>query len=360
MPGLDDGVELVDLPRRLRAPVDVEPDGLEGGGHARLAGGERATAGIAEDDAGRAPCHHGGVDGQRGVGRARAPAARRCRAWGRTAPPMVAWRPVVSMTTGRRIPATTCALVTTSPGATTKPDPSWMTPHPDPATWTVDPSARSTAARADASVGSDTGAAVCGGSPAKTTGKPFWARNRSTPANTDGIGGSTASRARTIRDCCSDRSRRGVLAAVAGCRHHPGDDERDHHGHGHTEDRVDGPEAQPLQEPARARPEQPAHAAHDAWPRRSGRRGRRRALAVPPCTTLATDGASSAPRKRPRQKPAEGEHLHGGAEPEPVDARQRHDDEQHVVDPVHRRRSFPTCDDRDAHPARCPADGVVG
>jgi hypothetical protein len=81
-----------------------------------------------------------------------------------------------------------------------------MTPHPAPAIWTVDASARSTAARADASVGRLTGAAVWGGSPEKTTGKPFWARNRSTPANTVGMGGSTSSRARTMRDCCSERS----------------------------------------------------------------------------------------------------------------------------------------------------------
>ena len=65
---LDHGVELVDLAGRLRAPVDVEPDGLEGGGHARLAGGERPATGIPEDDTGRAPRHHGGVDGQHGVG----------------------------------------------------------------------------------------------------------------------------------------------------------------------------------------------------------------------------------------------------------------------------------------------------
>ena len=86
---------------------------------------------------------------------------------------VAAWRPVESMTSGAAIPATTWALVTTRPGATTNPEPSWMTPQPIPATWTVDPSAVSTAARADASVGRVTGAAVWGGSPAKTTGKPL-------------------------------------------------------------------------------------------------------------------------------------------------------------------------------------------
>ena len=41
---------------------------------------------------------------------------------------------------------------------------------------------------------------------------------------------------------------RGELAALEEDRHDPRDDERHHHGHGHTEDRVDGPEAQPLEQ----------------------------------------------------------------------------------------------------------------
>ena len=52
-----------------------------------------------------------------------------------------------------------------------------------------------------------TGAAAWGGSPAKTTGKPFWAKKRWTDENTDGMGGSTLSKARTMRDCCTARSR---------------------------------------------------------------------------------------------------------------------------------------------------------
>ncbi len=52
------------------------------------------------------------------------------------------------------------------------------------------------------------------------------------------------------------------------------------------------------------------------------------------------------------EEASEGEHLHGGAEAQPVDPRQRHDDEQRPVDPVHRRRYFPTSATTDTHPGR--------
>ena len=90
------------------------------------------------------------------------------------------------MTTGRAMPATTWALVTTMPGATTNPEPSWMSRTPPP------PPARSTgrwpgtAARTAALPGRATGAAVSGGSPENTTGNPSEARKVSTWANTVG------------------------------------------------------------------------------------------------------------------------------------------------------------------------------
>src|ERR1700722_13543955 len=77
------------------------------------------------------------------------------------------------------MPATTCALVTTSPGATTKPEPSWITPHPDPSILTVDGVAAVTAGAMAESLGGVTGGATCGGKPAKTTGNPSDSKNES-------------------------------------------------------------------------------------------------------------------------------------------------------------------------------------
>ncbi len=339
---LDHGVELVDLTGRLRAPVDVEPGGLEGGGHAGLAGSERAPLGVPEDHTGRAPGHHGGSTGRAGSA---SPGTRSTAmsSLGSNSAAVVAWRPVESMTSGDAIPATTCALVTTSPGATTNPEPSWMTPHPAPAIWTVDPSARSTAARAEASVGRVTGRRRLGREPGEDDGEavlgeePLHAGEDRRDGGEHGVEGAHDAR---LLQRPGRAPEYWLLLQQDG--HQPGDDERHGHRHGHTEDGVHGPETQPLQDPARARPEQPAHTTHDDGHPDSTTTATT-ALAVPPWTSPATDGATQRAEERAEQEPAEGQHLHGGAEPQPVDARQRHDDEQHVVDPVHRRRSFPTC-----------------
>ena len=111
------------------------------------------------------------------------------------------------MTTGWATPATTWALVTTRPVATTKPDPSWMTPQPAPTICTVDRSAFNTAVRTATLVGRDTSGAASGGRPAKTMGKPSESRNVSMRENTDGTGGNTSSMACRMCDLSTAASR---------------------------------------------------------------------------------------------------------------------------------------------------------
>src|SRR5580700_70346 len=103
---------------------------------------------------------------------------------------------------GWATPATTWALVTTSPGATTNPEPSWRTPQPAPTIWTVDRSALRTAARTARLLGNVTSGAASGGRPAKTMGNPSESRNDSIREKTDGTGGSTLSKACRMRDFC--------------------------------------------------------------------------------------------------------------------------------------------------------------
>ena len=69
---------------------------------------------------------------------------------------------------------------------------------------------------------------------------------------------------------------------------------------------------------------------------------------------LPPDGARKRAEVEAEQQPAEGEDLDGCTQAQPVDPRQCHDHEQHVVDPVHRGRSFPTC----GSPHAAPRPGV--
>ena len=91
------------------------------------------------------------------------------------------------------MPATTWALVTTSPGPTTNPDPSWICPHPSPMILTVDAPAWATASASWAPPGRDTGPADAGANWAKTGGKPSADRKLCTREKTDGGAGSTLS-----------------------------------------------------------------------------------------------------------------------------------------------------------------------
>src|ERR1700685_1559298 len=96
--------------------------------------------------------------------------------------------------------ATTWALVTTRPGATTNPEPSWIWPHPSPTILTVDAPARSTACWSSALPGRETGPADAGANWAKTGGNPSEDRKPWTREKTDGGGGSTVSSDRMIFD----------------------------------------------------------------------------------------------------------------------------------------------------------------
>src|SRR5487761_1818702 len=95
-----------------------------------------------------------------------------------------------------RSPATTWALVTTVPGATTKPEPSWRYPHAWPRTLTVEPSSGLATFWAHVSRGVATWTGV-GSSWEKTGGKPDDPRNDWTLEKTSGSGGMTLSTART-------------------------------------------------------------------------------------------------------------------------------------------------------------------
>ena len=69
-------------------------------------------------------------------------------------------------------PATTCALVATRPGPTTKPDPSCSLLHAVPRTLTVEKTAGSASAFVSASVGVETDGVEGGVSVEKTCGNP--------------------------------------------------------------------------------------------------------------------------------------------------------------------------------------------
>ena len=144
-------------------------------------------------------------------------------------------------------------------------------------------------------------------------------------------------------ECC-------VLAVLYQDRHHPRDDECHRHRHGDTEGRVDGPETQAMQQHTRARPQQPAQTSHHGGHTDEDDQGEK-CLGGAVVGQPRHDGGEKRPEDEAEQEPSEGQHLHGRPEPEPVDARQRHDGEQHVVDPVHRRHPSPpaarvtrTCD----------------
>ena len=113
---------------------------------------------------------------------------------------MVDSRSVPAWTIGWAMPATTWALVTTTPGATTKPDPSWIWPQPSPTTFTVEAPAWTTASLSWVPPGRSTGPADAGASWANTGGNPSAERKLWTRENTDGGAGSTLSSDRMILD----------------------------------------------------------------------------------------------------------------------------------------------------------------
>ena len=94
-----------------------------------------------------------------------------------------------SITTGLRMPATTCALVTMISGASTTAEPSISPPQPLPSIFSV---AASPAARAAATVpsgGTATAGAGPGSRPANTLGKPSGSTRRPSRAVIAGTGG---------------------------------------------------------------------------------------------------------------------------------------------------------------------------
>ncbi len=104
------------------------------------------------------------------------------------------------------MPAITWALVTTRPGPTTKPEPSWICPHPSPTTLTVEAPALATACCIWVPPGRGTGPAD-GASCANASGKPSDDRKLCTRENTDGGAGSTSSRERMMRDSLMEELR---------------------------------------------------------------------------------------------------------------------------------------------------------
>ncbi len=178
-----------------------------------------------------------------------------------------------------------------------------MTPHPVPATWTVDPSARSTAARADASVGKRHRGRGLGREPGEDDGEAVLGEEPLHPGEHGGDGGKHGVEGPHDPRLLQGPVERGVLAVLQEDRHDPRDDERHHHGHRHTEHRVDRTRAAAGAGDVPSAPRAAGPGRPRWWPRRSGRSSATSALAVVPCTTLATEGASSAPRTRPSRRP---------------------------------------------------------
>src|SRR5690242_4020904 len=106
-------------------------------------------------------------------------------------------------------PATTCALVTTYPGATANPVPTDWRPQVAAATLKVLFSASAAIARARGSAGRSTGGAGNGSKPTNTSGRPVWSSQPPSPTATSVAGGRIVAIVRTAVELLAVSASRG-------------------------------------------------------------------------------------------------------------------------------------------------------